>query len=136
MSDLLKWQKGGLKSPLSRARGLGSAKSGLNDWIVVRITAAANIFLMSWFSLSMIHLIGTGYDGFVAWLNQPLNAILMCAFVIASFTHAKLGLQVIIEDYVHNEGNKIRELLALHLLYWTGMIVCVFSILKIAFGAY
>lgn len=136
MSDLLKWQKGGLKTPLSRARGLGSAKSGLQDWITVRITSVANIFLMSWFSLSMIHLIGTGHDGFIAWLSQPLNAIFMCAFVISSFVHAKLGLQVIIEDYVHNEGNKIRELLALNLLFWFGVIVSVFSILKIAFGAY
>lgn len=134
MYDLLKKKELGLKTPLAKARGIGSAHHGLHDWIAARVTSVALIFLTVWFTVSAVNLIGAGHEGFLVWLAQPVNAVLMCAFVIASYTHAKLGIQVILEDYVHNPGAKIREMLALTIFYWGGMIFTLFSILKIAFG--
>lgn len=135
MSDLLKWKDQGLKSPLARARGLGSSKEGVHEWINTRITSIAGLILLPWFVCSMLGLIGKGSDGFVAWLEQPLNALMMSAFTIVFYVHAKLGIKVIIEDYVHDEGAKIRELVALELLSWSMMFATLFCILKIAFTA-
>lgn len=135
MSDLLKWKDQGLKSPLSRARGLGAAKHGTQEWMWTRITSIAGLVLLPWFVISMLGLIGDDGESFVTWLTHPLNAFLMSAFIIVFYFHAKLGIKVIIEDYVHNEGAKMRELIALELLYWGGMLTTLFSILKIAFTA-
>lgn len=134
MYDLMKRKEAGLKSPLAKARGLGSAHEGLHEWMLARITSVAAIFLTLWFAVSMVDLIGEGYYNFILWLHEPMNAILMSAFIVNSYTHAKLGLKVIIEDYVHSTGSKFRELLALELIYWGGMIATLFSIAKVAFG--
>jgi succinate dehydrogenase / fumarate reductase membrane anchor subunit len=134
MYDLMKRTEKGMKSPLGHARGLGAAHGALSHWMLQRLTAIANLFLMLWFVTSMLDLIGVGYEQFVQWLAQPINAILMCAFMVSAYTHALLGLQVVIEDYVHNEGMKIVKLVIVRLAYWLGLIATLFSILKIAFG--
>ncbi len=89
-----------LRSPLGRARGLGSAKEGLHHWWAQRLTAIALVPLTIWFVVSLIKLAGTGFDEFVAWLAGPVNATIMVLFLAVTFHHAQLGMQVVLEDYV------------------------------------
>ena len=85
-----------LRDPMKRARGLGSAKHGVHHFMVQRITAIALIVLGVWFSVLVLGLLGSDYLTARLTLAQPLNAVLMIAFVVAVFWHAQLGLQVII----------------------------------------
>lgn len=128
----MKWDNTGMKTPLARARGLGSARDGVDHWFKQRITAVANLPLMIWFVLSVLSLKGASYGEFTYWLQQPVNAILMILVIISTFYHAALGAQVVTEDYVHHEGIKITKLIAQKLLFLAMGIACVFSILKIA----
>ena len=121
-----------MKSPLGRARGLGSAKEGANHWMSQRITAIANIPLVLWLVFSIVSLKGASHAQFTDWLAHPLNAILMILFIISTFYHAKLGSQVVTEDYIHNEGLKFVKLIAQKLFFFGLGIACIFSILKIA----
>ena len=90
-----------LRDPLAQARGLGSAKDGLRHWWVQRLTAVALMLLVPWFVYLALGLIGADQFSVRATIGQPLNATLMLAFVFALFWHAQLGLQVVVEDYVH-----------------------------------
>jgi len=90
-----------LRDPLAQARGLGSAKDGLRHWWVQRLTAVALMLLVPWFVWLALSLIGADQFTVRATIGQPLNATLMLAFVFALFWHAQLGLQVVVEDYVH-----------------------------------
>jgi len=90
-----------LRDPLAQARGLGSAKDGLRHWWVQRLTAVALMLLVPWFVCLALGLIGADQFTVRATIGQPLNATLMLAFVFALFWHAQLGLQVVVEDYVH-----------------------------------
>jgi succinate dehydrogenase / fumarate reductase membrane anchor subunit len=90
-----------LRDPLAQARGLGSAKDGLRHWWVQRLTAVALMLLLPWFVWLALSLIGADQFTVRATIGQPLNATLMLAFVFALFWHAQLGLQVVVEDYVH-----------------------------------
>ena len=128
----LKWEDHGIKTPLGRARGLGSAKEGSDHWMSQRITAIANIPLVLWFVYSIVSLNGASHAEFTSWLAQPLNAILAILFVISIFYHAKLGAQVVTEDYFHGEAVKFVKLIAQKLVLFALGIACVFSILKIA----
>ena len=92
-----------LRSPLARAIGLGSAKEGVEHWLVQRVTAVALVPLALWFVIAVIGLVGADYDTVLAWVGQPLPAILLVLLLIATFYHAALGLQVVIEDYIHGE---------------------------------
>lgn len=130
----LKWEKDGLKTPLSRARGLGSARDGVSHWMHQRVTAVANIPLVLWFVWSIVHLKGASHIEFTTWLAQPLNAILMILLVLSVFYHAALGTQVIAEDYIHHEGLKIIKLIGIKLFFIVTGVACIFSILKIAFA--
>lgn len=131
----LKWDDQGIKSPLTRARGLGAAHEGAAGWMSERISAVAALPLMIWLVWSVLHMPGWSYETFIAWLAAPVNAVLMILSVLAVFWHAALGCRVIVEDYVHNEGYKIIKLIVLRLLFTAAAIACVFSILKIAFAA-
>lgn len=128
----LKWNDTGMKSALGRARGLGSAKEGSDHWMSQRITAIANIPLVLWLVFSIVNLKGANYAEFTSWLATPLNAILMILFIVSVFYHAKLGAQVVTEDYVHNEGLKFAKLIGQKLFFFGLGIACIFSILKIA----
>lgn len=121
-----------IQSPLARARGLGSAKDGTGHWIKQRLTAVANIFLVLWVIGSLVALPLGEYDTVTQWLAKPWNAILMILAVISVFTHAVLGSEVIIEDYVHHKGFKIFKLVAVKFVYFALAVACIFSILKIA----
>ncbi|MGH8105578.1 MAG: succinate dehydrogenase, hydrophobic membrane anchor protein, partial [Arenimonas sp.] len=91
----------GMRDPLATARGLGSAKDGVNHWWMQRVTAVALLFLSPWFIYFAVSLIGADQFSVRAAIAEPLNAILLISFVIAMCWHARLGLQVVVEDYVH-----------------------------------
>lgn len=88
--------------PRARARGLGSARRGVHAWTAERISALALVPLMLWLVASIIVLHGSSYAAFLAWLRRPVSSLLMVLSLIAVFYHTALGLQVIIEDYVHS----------------------------------
>lgn len=90
-----------LTHPIARARGLGSAKDGTHHWWLQRLTAVALALLSPWFVILAVGLLGADHAAVRATLAQPLNATLMLAFVISLFWHARLGLQVVVEDYIH-----------------------------------
>ncbi len=90
-----------LRTPLSRARGLGSAKSGTGHWWWQRVTAVLLVVLVPWLIGLLVSLVGADMDSARNAIARPWNLIVLAAFVIAAFWHAKLGLQVVIEDYVH-----------------------------------
>lgn len=128
----MKWEDSGMKAPLARARGLGSAKDGVHHWFMQRVTAIANIPLMLWLVYSLADLRGAGFVEFSSWLSEPVNAILMILAVISIFYHAMLGTQVVTEDYIHNEGFKMVKLIGQKLFFFALAVACIFSILKIA----
>jgi succinate dehydrogenase / fumarate reductase membrane anchor subunit len=124
-----------LATPLKRVRGLGSAGSGTDHFWKQRITALAQIPLTLAFVVVLLSIIGKGHAEVVAIVSQPLVAILMLLFVVTGMVHMKIGMQVIIEDYVHEELPKIL-LLALNTFFAIGVgVACVFAILKLSFGA-
>lgn len=89
------------RTPLSQARGLGSAMAGTGHWWAQRLTAIALVPLMLWFAWSIIGLMSADYATVHAWVARPMNAGLLLVLMYAAFYHSMLGLQVIIEDYVH-----------------------------------
>ncbi len=101
------------RSALGRVRGLGSAKEGVQHWWAQRATAVALVPLSIWFIASILCLLGGTRAELVAWLASPVSAGLLILFLIATVWHAILGIQVVIEDYVHHEGRKIATLLAM-----------------------
>lgn len=123
-----------LRSPLARVRGLGSAKEGSHHWWVQRTTAVALVPLTIWFVSSVLSLAGAEHAAVVAWLGSPWAATFMVLLIVATFHHMQLGLQVVIEDYVHNEGAKMASLLAMKAVVVVLGLVAVLSVLKIAFG--
>lgn len=128
-------QKSGLRSPLARARGLGSAKDGTSHFIASRVTAIALVPLSLWFAFAVIGFAGQGYEAAFAWAATPLNAILLILLVVTSLYHAALGCQVVIEDYVHHETAKLSAILAVYLGCFALGVAGVFAVLKIAFTA-
>ena len=100
-----------LRSPLGRARGLGSAKDGLHHWWAQRLTAVALVPLTLWFTATLIRLSGTGYEDFIYWVASPFNATVLILFVAMAFHHAVLGLQVVLEDYVVDHGTRAVSIL-------------------------
>lgn len=128
----LKWDNTGMKAPLARARGLGSAGHGSDHWMKQRITAIANIPLVIWFVFSVVSLRGASHAEFTGWLAEPVNAVLAILFIVSTFYHAKLGAQVVTEDYIHHEGFKFVKLIGQKLFFFALGVACIFSILKIA----
>lgn len=123
-----------MKTSLGRVRGLGSAKSGTHHWWMQRVTAAGMAVLMMWFVVSMIGLIGADYDAAMAWVRQPIVAIVLLVLVGTAFYHMRLGLQVVIEDYLDG-ALKIAGIVLLNFGSIVLAAACLFSVLKIAFGA-
>ncbi len=123
-----------LRTPLAKARGLGSAKDGTHYFWVQRLTAVALIPLTIWFALSVASLAMAGQAEVVAWMKSPLSATLMLSFIMAGFWHMKLGLQVVIEDYVHTESTKITCLILNNLIAIFLTLAAFLSVLKMLFG--
>ena len=120
-----------LRSPLGRARGLGSARAGSRHWWAQRLTAMALVPLTLWFIFAIIHLAGASHQAVIEWLTSPLTLGLMLALIVATFHHLQLGLQVVIEDYVHDERAKLASVLLIKALSVMMALVCIVSVLKI-----
>ncbi|MBB3063805.1 MULTISPECIES: succinate dehydrogenase, hydrophobic membrane anchor protein [Limibacillus] len=120
-----------LRTPLARVRGLGSAKDGTGHWWSQRLTAIALVPLCLWFVVSVISMVGADYGTFLHWLSSPLSGGLMILLIIATFYHAALGLQVVIEDYVHQEGIKIASIIAVKFACIVLGLAATLSVLKI-----
>jgi succinate dehydrogenase / fumarate reductase membrane anchor subunit len=123
-----------MRTPLGRVRGLGSAKSGTGHFWLQRVTAVANVVLTIVFLGVVISLVGKPYPAAMAVLSHPLVAILMLLFVVSGVVHMRLGMQVIIEDYVHGEGLKIAAVMANTFFAIAIGASCVFALLKLSFG--
>ena len=119
-------------TPLGRVRGLGSARAGTHHWLLQRFTAAGNLLLAGFLAISLIVLPDLGYETVHDWLARPVPATAMALLVISVFWHARLGMQVMAEDYVHDAGNKFAVILALNLLAFAGAAFGVFSIVRLA----
>jgi succinate dehydrogenase / fumarate reductase membrane anchor subunit len=124
-----------LRTPLKNARGLGSAKDGTHHFVLQRITAIALVFLSLYVVGLIISLIGGDYAAVRASVASPCNAVLLIAFVIATFWHAKLGLQVIIEDYVHTPWSATVLHLANIFICVLAALASVLAIVRIVLGA-
>lgn len=124
-----------LKSPLGRVRGLGSAKSGTHHWWAQRVTAVALVPLTLWVVFALAANAGAGYAEMAAWMASPVNAVLMLLLIAATFHHLQLGIQVVVEDYIHAEGAKIAALLAVKLGCAALAVAAAFAVLKVAFTA-
>jgi succinate dehydrogenase / fumarate reductase, membrane anchor subunit len=118
---------------IGRVRGLGSAKSGTHHWIIQRFTAASNVLLVLWLVISLNYMSGLDFESVTSWLSQPLVAVPMMLMLVSVFWHLKLGLQVVIEDYVHDDGLKFGCIMLLNFYAIGGAAAGVFAIAKIAF---
>lgn len=96
-----------LRSPLGRARGLGSARLGVQSWWLQRISAVALIPLTLWLAVSVARLSGASHSDFTIWVAAPWNTVLMLVAIATAFYHLKVGLDVVIEDYVHSHWIKV-----------------------------
>lgn len=122
-----------MRSPLGQALGLGSAKNGVEHWWLQRVTAIALVPLTVWFTASLIAHAGNDYPTFIVWLRTPIATILMALLLIVLFYHAALGLQVVIEDYVHSRM-KIPALLSVRFGCFALAVAGILATLRIAFG--
>ncbi len=121
-----------MRSPLGRAVGLGSAKEGVEHWWRQRLTAIALVPLGLWFVVSLLTHIGGGYEQAVNWLGQPIPAILMIVLIVVTFYHAALGVQVVVEDYVHQEWTKLGALVAVRFACVLLAVAGIFAVLRVA----
>ena len=123
-----------MRTPLARVRGLGSAKSGTGHFWHQRLTALANVPLTIGFIAILMSLLGRGHAAVVQILGSPLVAIVMLLFIGSVTYHMKIGMQVIIEDYVHDEKWKLAALIGNIFFAIAVAAASVYSLLKISFG--
>ena len=122
-------------NPLARARGLGSAKGGVHHWYAQRASAILLVFLVGWLIYSMFTLAGTGHAEAVEFISSPINAAFLIVLLVTLFYHAMLGLQVVIEDYVHQAAVEVILLLLTRAGAYIGMAIGIVYVLKLAIGA-
>jgi succinate dehydrogenase / fumarate reductase, membrane anchor subunit len=120
------------RSPIGRVRGLGSAKEGAHHWWHQRVTAGANLLLMTWFVIAIAMLPSYDFRSVTEWLHSPWVAIPLILLIINVFYHFRLGLQVVIEDYSHAES-RVALLLLTNLFTIAMGATAIFSVLRIAF---
>lgn len=120
-----------LKTPLKKVRGLGSAKEGAEHFWQQRMTAMANVPLTLFFVISIAALYGADHADVVAYLSNPIVAILLLLMVVSATFHMRLGMQVIIEDYIHAEGMKVILLMANTFFAVFVALACAYALLRI-----
>ncbi|MEO6041700.1 MAG: succinate dehydrogenase, hydrophobic membrane anchor protein [Croceibacterium sp.] len=122
-------------TPLAQVRGLGSAHHGSHHWLLQRYTAAGNLITAMFLAISLVLLPDLSFAVVRAWLAQPLPATLMALLVVSVFWHARLGLTVMIEDYVHDSARKFAVLLVLNLVVAAGIAFGLVCVLRIVLAA-
>ena len=123
-----------LRTPLARARGLGSAREGVKHWWAQRLTAIALIPLVVWFAISLVMLSGADYDIARAWIGSPLVMMLLILTIVIGLHHGQLGIQVVIEDYIHGDGWKLALIVAVRFVAVIFGLAATVAILRIGFG--
>jgi succinate dehydrogenase / fumarate reductase membrane anchor subunit len=121
-------------TPLGKVRGLGSAGEGGEHWLAERVTSAALLLLGAWLIASLLFLPSLDRRTLVEWLAAPSGAVPMALFVITSFIHALDGMKVVVDDYVHDEGNRFALNTLLLFLAIGGASLALFALGRIAFG--
>ena len=124
-----------MRTALGKVRGLGSAKKGTGEFIVSRVTAVALTILLAASLIVIVALVGKPHADVVATLASPLVAVLLIASILLTVVHMRIGMQVIVEDYVHDDMPKFVLLIGNSLFCWGVGLVALFAVLKIAFGA-
>ncbi|MGV8960386.1 MAG: succinate dehydrogenase, hydrophobic membrane anchor protein [Stenotrophomonas sp.] len=122
------------RTPLKNVRGLGSAKSGTEHFVHQRLTATALVFLAIWFLVFVLSLIGADYVSATEAVAKPWNAMLLVGFLVAMFWHAQLGLQIVLEDYIHNSLLALALQTTVKFVAVLGAIVSIFAVARIALG--
>ncbi|HCM83089.1 MAG TPA: succinate dehydrogenase, hydrophobic membrane anchor protein [Alphaproteobacteria bacterium] len=123
-----------LKSPLGRARGMGSAHEGSHHWWQHKMTTVANIPLVTWAVISIALLAGQPYEVVRAWMTSPLTAVLLMLTIFNLFVHAKIDMQLVIEDYIANKAIRLGAMLFLQASLVLACAISLFSVFKIALG--
>jgi len=119
---------------IGRVRGLGAAHSGSHHWLIIRYTAIGSLLLTVWFGVSILLLPNLGHATVLEWLGKPVPATAMALFILVNIWHARLGIQVVIEDYVHEHANKFAAITALNLLAFAGAAFGLFCVIRLALG--
>jgi succinate dehydrogenase / fumarate reductase membrane anchor subunit len=122
-------------TPLGRVRGLGSAREGGHHWGQERALSVATLLLFVWLAVSLLRLPALDYETVTEWLKNPLAAVPMLLLIVVTFRHLDYGLTVVVEDYVHEEGNKLLLLMLIRFAAVAAGALAAFSVLKIAFTA-
>lgn len=123
-----------LRTPLAGVKGLGSAKEGVSHWWGQKMTALLLVPLVLWFCFALASLPGANYESVVAWVQSPVTAVLLILTIGATFYHAQLGLQVIIEDYMPSHGARMTTIIIVNFLCLLFALIGSYAVLKIAFG--
>ena len=118
---------------IGRVRGLGAAKEGTHHWLLQRFTAVGSLLLLLWLGVSIVLLPNLSYGSVTAWISGPVPATAMALLIISSFWHARLGMQVMIEDYVHG-ANRFGAIVALNLIAFAGAAFGLICIIRLALG--
>lgn len=121
---------------IGRVRGLGSAKGGVHHWLLQRFTAISNLLTLLFLVVSLVLLPDLSYATVVGWISRPVPAMLIALLVVSTFWHARLGLQVLVEDYVHDHANKFACIVALNLAAFAGATFGVLCVIRLALGAH
>ena len=121
-----------METPLGRVRGLGAAGEGAEHWWHERLTSIASFLLILWLGVSLLRLPALDYMTVKEWLMQPSAAVPMLLLIVTAFWHAKMGLQVVVEDYVHEEGGKFGWIVLIIFAVVLGASLALFAVLKIA----
>ena len=127
-------ERASMRSTLGRVRHLGSAKEGVHHLLMQLLTGLALVPLVLWFVISVAGIAGMDHATATAWISSPAVAITLVLLITATFYHAQLGVQVVVEDYVHNEGVRLATLIAVKFAAIVLGVAAVFAVLKIAFG--
>lgn len=121
-----------MRSPLGNALGLGSAGEGASNWWTERLTAVALVPLTFWLVFSLLSLAAMTREEAMLWMQSPVNAVLLVLFLLTMFYHSFLGLQVIIEDYMHRKWLKVTTLISVQFAHVFLAVISIFSVLRMA----